>query len=532
MTPDWERQFDGWDERCNSFALFLVMADLQRKRLFDIDHLALGLVALLYILDRMLDGEHCPETNVERHIAAVVRAKFYAGITDDQMAHLWRSLRDHLQNGGTAFTQEFPDLRPEASPGAIYTVKFHLVETYRPPTVEDGNRPICLRLSEQGLDLLFKTKELHRELGISITQLLFRQQMSRGTFEGALRVLRELSLEVQQRIESIERFNRRIFQEVHRVRAEEVDEMWHSMCDLARREKAAFMDIRGLVGEARVHIEQMPRLSARDRENLSTLAEIDRRLSRVLEEHSQITTLASVTGRSHLTAIERAMGRSFTANIDLRTEVVEPLAAGTYKVEGLLPLVRSLARPVVHPLFSPLRAFEPQYLPRNQANVSGGDVVELSAEEAEAQEERERQALRDRVRRLADRFEPVTLALMEGPEVRLSTVLSGMGESERDTWLLDKDIHYLLQILQRMEAVDFIPLLEVDPHFLAQQSPELAAVALLLGRWPAWADTADGFVMLADGHQWVQIPGGGYISDICMERWQRNGSVIQRTGSE
>jgi len=55
---------------------------------------------------------------------------------------------------------------------------------------------IKLRLSREGLDIIFKSREIYQDLRFSVMQFYLDQQIRRGTFEGALETVKELGVAV------------------------------------------------------------------------------------------------------------------------------------------------------------------------------------------------------------------------------------------------------------------------------------------------------------------------------------------------
>ncbi|MCL0063140.1 Atg14 domain-containing protein [Peptococcaceae bacterium] len=93
-------------------------------------------------------------------------------------------------------------------------------------------------MSEHGLDLLFKTKEIYNELQISIAQLYLRQQIQKGVFDGALRSIDELDLAVRKRKQRIQQLERKIIKDVLYVaREDELKKQIDSINEQLEREK-------------------------------------------------------------------------------------------------------------------------------------------------------------------------------------------------------------------------------------------------------------------------------------------------------
>ena len=52
-------------------------------------------------------------------------------------------------------------------------------------------------LDDDGLELVFATKEFYSEFQLSINQLLLRKQLEKGEFKGALRQINEMRIDVE-----------------------------------------------------------------------------------------------------------------------------------------------------------------------------------------------------------------------------------------------------------------------------------------------------------------------------------------------
>src|SRR5699024_9331066 len=52
-------------------------------------------------------------------------------------------------------------------------------------------------LDDDGLELVFATKEFYSEFQLSINQLLLRKQLEKGEFKGALRQINEMRMDVE-----------------------------------------------------------------------------------------------------------------------------------------------------------------------------------------------------------------------------------------------------------------------------------------------------------------------------------------------
>lgn len=518
MRHDWQQQFDGWEDRCRAIALFDALLGVQRLHGYHgIDLRAVALAVMTYILNAMLDSRRCTEEDIEDHIQDLIATIPGAQLQDPEFRNLRQAILDRLRNGGSVFDDAMPDFRPDFAPGSQLTFRFHLIESYLGGDHSD-DRKIYLRLTPDGLDLMFKTKELHRELGISIAQLLFRQQVSRGTFDGALQTLRELRLEVDQRKEHLYDLNRLIYRSVQHVPTERIREIWQDVTELAERERKTFADLAELIESTRAQLE-MRATAEKDRNSLDKLWQIDQGLSRVINDHSDIIRLAVETAANHREALERAIGRSLTVTTNLDQEVLDRVIAGDAPVAGLTHWLLPLFKPQLLRHFTPLRAFEPQWLGR--ATEQGGeDVVELDEELRRAEELRHRQDLQARVMRAASYLRPILERLERADPVQLREVLVEMDDETLRKTLEDRLFSYCMLYLHREQALHFPKILQVDAWSAAEHCIEIAALRVLLDEHPDWVHDPGGFRVLAppQSSDVVFLPTGGRIPNFWFER--------------
>lgn len=519
---EWERQYEGWVDRCRSLALFDAVVSVKGMYAFPgFDLRALALALLTFVLNSMLENQPSTEADIEEHLRALLTAKAKVEPAAEEVARLRRALLDRLQNGGEWFTESFMDLRPEAARGEEISFQFHLLESYF-AQVRGRGEQVALRLSTEGLDLLFKTKELHRELGISIAQLLFRQQISRGIFDGALNTLRELRLEVQHRIDEIEELNNQIFRAVERVPTYQVSQMWERTKTLTNRERETFTELKDLVNAARGGLDGPSRTEQESR-TLDKLWQIDQRLSDVIRDHSAILRAATEVTVNHQETLRRAVSRSLMTTISLEREVLMPVATGEVPPGQLIYWIAPLIQPRIRRHLNPLRAFEPQFLAR-QGEREEEEALAVDADQIRASEERHKAQVRAMVEELVSYLTPIIDALEHNESTTLNAILSGLAPGERQRILLERRFSYLLLYLhQESGDLRLADLDVVDGMALAEDFPERAALQLLMERHPQWRRLG-GLRLRApeDRMDRIPLPDSGSIPNFRVERVSRH----------
>ena len=105
-----------------------------------------------------------------------------------------------------------------------------------------------MRLTEKGLDLLFKSREIYHDLHFSVMQLYLDQQIRRGVFDEALKTVGELAVAV----ENIEEQCRRKREDVRRnvvdsMKSPDYGRLLRRMEEQLHREQETFENLKELV---------------------------------------------------------------------------------------------------------------------------------------------------------------------------------------------------------------------------------------------------------------------------------------------
>src|SRR5690625_4758509 len=180
----------GYRDRMRRLAMIDPLNELERKRHTDmngtpIDMRGMGMLTLLFFFERRLTREY--RTGVEhltQFLMEMTRSIYK--IDSQEMEQIARML--------------ITTFRP--SSGKKRSFSFFNWETKQEETIEYSiikdndfdpkTQTQYYTLDEDGLELLFATKEFYSEFQISINQLLLKQQIKKGEFNGELRQIREM----------------------------------------------------------------------------------------------------------------------------------------------------------------------------------------------------------------------------------------------------------------------------------------------------------------------------------------------------
>ncbi len=243
-------------------------------------------------------------------------------------------------------------------------------------------------LDEQGLELIFATKEYFNEYQLSINQLILRKQLEKGQFVLALRQIEEMRLDV----ETLRSRMARIRQEIHRniVSEETLTRYRKIVADLNQRlksEEDAFRELKDFVRETRERIRSNADKDP-ERRAYENILEVERRLEYVHSLHQGLLKAGIDLGTSALEAAEESLYFTGIDSFNYEQEITSRLFAS--------PLPLTAARRLVEPflelqqcrIWSPLDVFMPQRLERlerenRQEDFPDVDDTEVSGEKLE-----------------------------------------------------------------------------------------------------------------------------------------------------
>jgi hypothetical protein len=222
-------------ERMKNIAGFWPLFRLRELRKYqEYDLLALGVGVLLLILEHMLIGRlESDHGDVARFLRQTIEAAYGNRLTEEESRELASYLLAALRNDGRAFDFTYKNL--ETNEDAKHS--FHLIEN---GTYHVASGQIRFKLSDDGLDLLFKTREMYKELRITISQILLRQQIEKGVFEDAIRTVDTMGLDVRQLREEIERMKMSIKRDVSQFSLPKYEAMLATIREQFQKEKQMF----------------------------------------------------------------------------------------------------------------------------------------------------------------------------------------------------------------------------------------------------------------------------------------------------
>ncbi|MDI9480791.1 MAG: replicative DNA helicase [Syntrophomonadaceae bacterium] len=371
-------------ERMQRLALFDPLYRLENKKTTDhsgrpIDYYSLGLLTLLFFFENMLVRNH--KTGVRE------LARFLQTINQGEL--------DLDDRGFEKLARDIIEVfRPPS--GKRNARNFYNWETRSPDTVyytilkadrfDTRTNSQYYSLDEDGLELVFATREYFSEFQVSINQLLLRKQLERGQFWGALRQIDEMRIAVESLQERITRMRHEIqrnivSEQIYQRYRDTVEEIHLRLS----REDREFEELQAFVRETRERLSY-ERRTAKDQQTYELVIRIDAELSQVHHQHG---LLLRDSIEMKTTALQAAQESLYYAGIDsfnFQKEIGDRLLS--------TPLPLTAARQLLKPFlflerkqtWSLLTVFAPQRLEGRRQAERNAEFLELLDEQQVMQE--------------------------------------------------------------------------------------------------------------------------------------------------
>ncbi|WP_079504797.1 replicative DNA helicase [Mesobacillus jeotgali] len=276
----------GFKERMRRLALFDPLYELERKKMKDqldqpIDMKGLGLLSLLFFFEQKIMRKMKTGTKDLAKFLQRISARQYT--LDIQTC----------EEIATAIIMTF---RPATGKKRSYS--FFNWEEFKEDELEYSllkannfdsiTNTQYYTLDEDGLELVFATKEFYSEFQLSINQLMLRKQLEKGEFKGALRQINEMRIDVESLNERMLKLRHEIQRSI--VSEETFDRYKQLLEDIharLERENEEFTELRQFVKETKDRLYEKD-YHKKEAKTYKYVLEITNHLEEVHYEHSRL----------------------------------------------------------------------------------------------------------------------------------------------------------------------------------------------------------------------------------------------------
>ncbi|MCF2945458.1 replicative DNA helicase [Paenibacillus tarimensis] len=465
----------GFQERMGKLALFDPLYELGRQRKTDRDGkpvamMELGLLSLLFFFEKkLMRSRKTSVKDLVSFLAAVLEGKYV--LDQDELEDIGRRIV-HVFRPASGRKREFPYFHPgTGQEGVIYT------SILRTDSYDAASNTQYYALDEDGLELIFATKEFYMEFQLSIHQLLLRKQLEKGEFQGALRQIDEMMIDVetlQDRISALEHEIKRS------IVSEETLARYRSLLEdiylRLKRENEEFRELRDFVKDTRDRIYAERELGKNQRP-YELIVRIGIELEKVHNEHTRLLQQSMELESSALRAAKESLYYTGMNAFNFEQDIASFLLGTPLPVEAMKGVLAPFLKLEQKKVWSPLTVFAKQQL----SGQDEGTVIEKSLLELD-EEEGESSFVQRRKERLVEVMEALLRCYAElgRDEVRLSEFIAYLDRDEAADLPWSRDFYDCWIILHQRSPIR--PLGADEEAAEAERSLYEAIRSLLEGR--------------------------------------------------
>lgn len=373
---DYKSSLVGYKERVSRIALFQVFQEISRKNKKDevgksIDYDGLLILALLFFFECMLTREKKSGVLELSQYLKKVTQNYYV-LSDSDYSELARQLVNVLRpTGGKRNSRVFLNFET----GQEERVEF----TYLKVNGWDKeNNHQYYALDEQGLELVFASKEYFNEFQISISQLILRKQLDKNEFDAALRQIDEMRISVHSVRDKMMTIKHEIQQNIV---SDEVYERYKTLIEDINsrllREHEEFEEITLFVRQTKSHYEKDMSHHKKDKKAYKSIIEVDKELMEVHNLHSKLLKESIELKTRALETARETMYYVGLSSFNFKQEIVAKALHTPVPFAEISQLAKPFLGMEKVKIWTPLSLFGRQRIMRKEYEIQTAEFIEV-----------------------------------------------------------------------------------------------------------------------------------------------------------
>jgi hypothetical protein len=372
---------NGYRERIRRLALFEPLYELERKREKDqqeqfIDMKGLGLLTLLFFFEQKLMRQY--------KTGAKQLAVFLKQLTDNH----YQLDEAEYEQIARAIIQVFRPATGRKRNYSYFNWETNQQDAIDYSILKANNFDIetntqFYTLDDDGLELVFATKEFYSEFQLSINQLVLRKQLEKGEFKGALRQINEMSIDV----ESLEERIIRLHHEIQRsIVSEETFERYKVLLEdiygRLTREDEEFKELRQFVKETRERLYSKD-IHKKEKKTYDLILKITRELESVHYDHSHLLEKTLVLKNTTLVTAQESLYYTGIQSFNFDQDIVSTIVSNPLPMEAMPGILHPFLKVEENQFWSPLTVLAEQNITEEREERVEHGFVEVNNDDVD-----------------------------------------------------------------------------------------------------------------------------------------------------
>ena len=332
---------------------------------------------LVFIMERTLtEDEECTIESIASFVGEILPSYELQFSRENLRTITEYIVKDILQNGGEA--RYYPVMHYGQG---MVPLRIRLIDD----KIKDVDRGYIMtyQLTDQGYDLLFRTKEVEQEIRFTIEELKLRELIRRKNYKKAITQSSDLLQMIRQKKNDIRQFLQKIQENIYDVDIQEYEDLVGSTYALLSEEYDMMREISDMIvlSEERLKEEENTHdmLDEEMQRARAEILQIRRNINRTIDEQRQLILERHSLSSKYKETIADSFALSLAHYFDFEQEILLPLERCD---EATIPSLWELLNPlfIPHPRrrLSLLSLYERQArIRQTEANVEGISIEEL-----------------------------------------------------------------------------------------------------------------------------------------------------------
>lgn len=516
------KMFEGFGSRMENLLLSLPIYQLSQakdSRFSKLNLVELGFATLIFLLETMLGSKKRATPNdIVLFLQKTVQDIYKIPYTQQEAEELKKYLVDNkLRNNGRKYRIPYTDYET----GEQKDMLIDLIEydNYSIRMNKDGKT--YLKLSNQGIEVLFKTKEMYQEMQISITMLYFKQQLEKGSYSEALNSVNDLSIQIQQQIKSFQSKAGKLQSNVlSEFNYQKLKSELETSRERTEEEKEQLAGLKLQVTSVKEKY-QIQTLTKKQQKKMNMIEEIDRTLRHCSTLHERLFSQKKQMLSTLKSALELMIENLFGKTFHFEKEVIDNWYENQMNQDKLSSILVPMMPMKRHKIYNPMEAFAPQRIKKKREdNVE--KIIELDEEtirrEQEEEERRKKEKEKVNMRLMKLIFKP----LLDYDAYQISDALKILQENDFQFYseLQDDVLDEFLKLCVKIHRGNYFIFQRVSLDELIDVSEVVGLLVKLTHQMEELEDIGE-FVIEETGDV-LEFPSGERITDYKIKRKERD----------
>lgn len=457
--------FKGIDERYENIVLFFPLYQMRQygsEKYKEYKTMEVALSIMLFILEKMLtDTGSVTNGQLTHFIQQLMKQRYNVSMSHDEANYFRKYMvDDKLRNGGKKFTFPFMD-----DNGEDKTIAFDLIQNEK---WSRDKSEVRLVLTEKGIEMLFKTKEMYSEMQITVTMLYFKQQLEKGSFSPALNAAKELLFQIDQQRKSIEITADQIKRNaLSSFNQQKLEKQFENSFEQTKQERTQLIELEDSIEKVKVNY-QGGNLSRKEEEAYDTILKINRVINKSMAQHELLFGEKEDLLITSTESFQMLLDNVFSKQFNIEREIIDQWALQKVTEEKAGVFLRPIMPYHKPKVYNPFSAFDTQTL-RRRVEKSEEEIEVLDPKLSEEHKKEQERIEKEKHDRDLNVLRVILMPLLNKKQYFISDVLKDLREKDMKAYseLVQENVEEFLALSIQLHRTKSKKFERIPKHNLA-----------------------------------------------------------------